>query len=169
MRKVVLAQRNQDPVETIMDLDGFDRILSLLQMLHILSQSGESRVLSSPRYANSLRATDQERIGQVVNYIIEHFTEPIRLGEVAAVARMSETAFCRYFKERTNLAVFQFIAELRIGRACKLLIEKESSIARVASRCGYSNLSNFNRQFKAVSGMTPREYRRKYADALAAS
>jgi AraC-like DNA-binding protein len=146
--------------------EGFDRILSLLKILHTLSLSDEFTVLSKQEYAGYLRAADQERFGQVIAYIMEHFSKPIRLRDIAAVANMSETSFCRYFKERTDVSVFQFIGDLRIGFARKLLSEKESSIARVASQCGYATLSNFNRQFKTFTGLTPREYRRMYAEAI---
>jgi AraC-like DNA-binding protein len=146
--------------------EGFARVLGLLRILHTLSLAEECHVLSRQGYANLLRAAEQERMEKVVSYIMGHFTEPIRLSDVAGVARMSETAFCRYFKEQTNLSLFQFISELRIGQACKLLAEENLSISRVAYRCGYNTLSHFNRQFKTTAGLTPREYKRKYAEAL---
>ena len=158
--------RVEEQLQALADGEGFDRILGLLKILHTLSLSEEFSVLSRQEYASYLRAADQERFAQVVAYIMEHFAEPIRLRDIALAARMSETAFCRYFKERTNRTVFQFIGELRIGYARKLLIEEGSNIGRVSSRCGYATLSNFNRQFKAISGLTPREYRRMYADSI---
>jgi AraC-like DNA-binding protein len=142
--------------------EGFDRILGLLGILHTLSLSEESLVLSRLGYAKGLRPMDQERMESVYAYLLGHFTEPIRLSDVASIARMSETAFCRYFKERTNMTLSRFVSELRIGYACKLLVEEDMTIARVAYGCGYGTLSNFNRQFKVVSGLTPREYKRKY-------
>lgn len=149
----------------LIDAEEFDRILGLLKILHTLSLSEEGHVLSKLSYATQSGPGDQERMEKVYAYLMGHFSEPIRLSDVAAVARMSETAFCRYFKERTNKSLSQFITELRIGYACKLLVVEDVSIARIAYRCGYNALSNFNRQFKAISGLTPREYKRKYAEA----
>jgi AraC-like DNA-binding protein len=159
----VLAQLRE-----LVHAEGFDRILGLLRILHTLSLSEEFQVLSHHGYAKLVKATDQDRMEKVVSYIMAHFAERIRLRDVAAVARMSETAFCRYFKEHTNLSLFQFVSELRIGHACKLLAEEDLSIGRIAYQCGYRTLSNFNRQFKAISGLTPREYKRKYAEVLTA-
>jgi AraC-like DNA-binding protein len=150
-------------LEALGKAEDFDRILGLLGILHTLSLSDEWHVLSRLGYANVLRPTDQERMEKVYAYLMGNFTERIRLSEVATIARMSDTAFCRYFKERTNMTLSQFVTELRIGYACKLLVEADGTIARAAYECGYGTLSNFNRQFKAISGLTPREYKRKYA------
>lgn len=146
--------------------EGFDAILRLLHILHVLSLSGEVHVLSRLGLARPLRPADQERMEQVIAYVMGHFTEPIRLDDVADIANMTRTAFCRYFKERTNKSLTEFIAELRIGYACKLLVEEDVNISQIALDAGYRTLSNFNRQFKALSGLTPREYKQKYAAAL---
>jgi AraC-like DNA-binding protein len=151
-------------LDELVRAEGFDRILGLLRILHTLSLAEQCHVLSGQGYASLLRTADQARMEKVVSYIMGHFTKPIRLSDVASVANMSETAFCRYFKEHTNLSLFQFISELRIGYARRLLAEEEVSITRIAYRCGYGTLSNFNRQFKAISGLTPREYKRKFAE-----
>ena len=160
-------------LEHLVRMEGFDSILGLLHILHTLSLSEEYEVLSRLGFVNQLSPTDQERMEQVYSYVMERFTEPIRLEKVAAVASMTETAFCRYFKERANKTLSQFIAELRIGYACKLLVEESLNISQIAYESGYPTLSNFNQQFKAISGLTPRQYRQKYAavhveaDALA--
>jgi AraC-like DNA-binding protein len=151
-------------LDDLLEAEGFDRILGLLRILHTLSLTDEYQVLSREGYANPLRTADPARMEKVVSYIMEHFSRPIRLADVAAVANMADTAFCRYFKEHTNLSLFRFIAELRIGYACKLLAEEELSVTRIAYRCGYRTLSNFNRQFKGIAGLTPREFRRGSGD-----
>lgn len=148
------------------DAEGFGAIIGLLQVLHTLSLTTEYRVLSTSGLNRPLRSEDQERMQRVCSYVMERFTDPIRLDEVASVASMTPTAFCRYFKERTNKSLTQFVAELRIGYACKLLVEKDLTISQLAQECGYPTLSNFNRQFKAISGLTPSEYKRAYAATL---
>lgn len=148
------------------DAEGFDGILGLLHVLHTLSLTSEYHILSTSGLNRPLRPEDQERMQRVCSYVMERFTDPIRLDEVAAVASMTPTAFCRYFKERTNKSLTQFVAELRIGYACKLLVEKDFTITQLAQECGYPTLSNFNRQFKSISGLTPSQYKQVYAAAL---
>lgn len=150
-------------LRTLVDAKGFDRILGLLHILHALSHSDEHHVLSRFGFSGALTPPDGERMERVFGYVMGRFTEPIRLDEVAAVASMTPTAFCRYFKERTNTSLSRFITELRIGYACKLLVEEDLSISQVSYEAGYRTLSNFNRQFKSVSGLTPRAYRHTYA------
>jgi AraC-like DNA-binding protein len=155
-------QRTGKALLRLVSAGGFDRILGLLHVLHMLSLSDEFSVLSRFGFASRLRPQDQERMQKVHAYVMGHFTEPITLHDVAAIAHMAPTAFSRYFKERTNRPFSRFITELRIGHASKLLVEKDLSISSVAYECGYPTLSNFNRQFKAITGLTPREYMRKY-------
>ena len=89
---------------------------------------------------------------------MEHYDEPISLSEISGVAAMTKNAFCKYFKRKTNKTYVQFLNELRVEQACKLLRDKpELNIAEIAERCGFQNISNFNRQFRAIKKMTPSE------------
>lgn len=145
---------------------GFECLLGLFQILHRLSISQEYEVLSRMAFSNPLRPADRERMRKVISYLMGNFTEPIHLKEIAAIANMSSTAFCRYFKQRTNKTLSQFVAEIRIGYACKLITQEDLSISQVAYESGYCTISNFNRQFKALSGLTPSEYKQKYVELL---
>jgi AraC-like DNA-binding protein len=100
----------------------------------------------------------------VFDYVMLNFPREIRLDTVADVAHMSPTAFCRYFKQRTRKTFSRFLNEVRIGNACKLLLEGDNTVTEVSFNCGYNNISNFNRQFKAISKFTPSEYVRKYRE-----
>lgn len=157
VRRALLALR---------EVEGFGAIIGLLQILHTLSLTAEYRILSTSGLSRPLRPEDQERMQRVCSYVMERFTDPIRLSDIATVASMTPTAFCRYFRERTNKSLTRFVAELRIGYACKLLVERDFTIGRLAQECGYATLSNFNRQFKTISGLTPSAYKRAYAAAL---
>ena len=159
-------RRITDALQELAEAAAFDRVLGLLQILHTLSLSEEYRVLSRHGFASSLRSEDQERMEQMCAYVMGHFTEPIRLEEKAKLANMTPTAFCRYLKERTNKSLSQFITELRIGYARRLLAEEDLKISQVAYQCGYPSFSNFNRQFKALSKMTPSAYKQKYAAVM---
>ncbi len=153
-------------VQALAGTTGFESVLGLLHILHTLSLSDEYTVLSRLGLPTPLRPVDQERMERVYAFLMGHFTQTIRLDEVASIANMAPTAFCRYFKERTNKSLSQFIAELRIGYACKLMVEEGLSVSQIAYECGYRALSNFNRQFKSITGVTPREYKRQYAAVL---
>lgn len=159
-------QRVTQALQDLKTATGFDRILGLLQILHTFSLSDEYRVLSRLSLANPVKPTDKERMSRVYTFLMENFTEQINLDEVAEVANMAPTAFCRYFKKRTNKTLWEFITELRIGYACKLLMEEDLSISQVAHESGYPTLSNFNQQFKSLSNLTPSEYQQKYAAAM---
>jgi AraC-like DNA-binding protein len=100
-------------------------------------------------------------MNDVYDFVMKNFKKEISLNEVAGVAAMNPHAFCRFFKSRTQRSLTQFINEVRIGHACKLLNDKNESISQVAFECGFNNLSNFNRSFKIVKNTTPRTYRKE--------
>ncbi len=152
-------------LHSLLESEGFTSILTLLHILDVLSRASQVSVLSRDGFSGAPGPINSERMERVIAYLMGHFTQELRLSDIAQIANMAPTAFCRYFRERTNKTFTQFIAELRIDYACKLLIEAERSISQVSEECGYQTLSNFNRQFKAISGLTPREYRRQYAAA----
>jgi AraC-like DNA-binding protein len=141
------------------DLSAFDRLIRLLQLLNTLAHSTDSVPLTSYGYVNNFKPSETERMQKVHTYILQNFTREIRLSEIASLAGMSEGAFCRYFKVRANKTVTDFISEVRIGHACRLLVNKEWNIARIAFECGFDTLSNFNRQFKKITLQTPTAYR----------
>jgi AraC-like DNA-binding protein len=141
---------------------GIESIIQLLSILHVLAESSEFTYISSIGYSNTSKETDKDKMSEVYNYIVQNFKRNIMLDEVAAIANMSPTTFSRYFKARTNKPFSAFIAELRIGLACKLLMEEEDSISQICYRCGFNTLSNFNKQFKELMHKTPFEYRKEY-------
>jgi AraC-like DNA-binding protein len=104
-----------------------------------------------------------KRMQDVMSYTMEHFDQPIPLEAISEVASMTKNAFCKYFKKRTNKTYVQFLTELRVEHACKLLQQKkDASISMVAYESGFGNLSNFNRQFKMIKQMSPSEYRKLF-------
>lgn len=137
------------------------RIASLLNILEILIHS-ERQPLSSFIYDNKYTKNEEKRMNEVFQFTLKHFPESISLDEVAEKAYMSKNAFCRYFKKRTNKTYFQFLIEVRIDHACKLLFkDKELPISKLPLMCGFNNIANFNRKFKELKGMTPSQYRVK--------
>lgn len=153
-------------MKDLLHLKGIESIIQLLSILQVLANSAEFNFISSLGYTNTSKETDKDRMTEVYNYIMKHFRQNISLEEVADVANMSATSFSRYFKARTNKSFSAFVGELRIGSACKLLMEDKNTIAQVSLECGFNTLSNFNKQFKELMLKTPFEYRKEYARLL---
>ena len=115
--------------------------------------------LSLTKLSPSLSSISQDRINDVVNYVIENYKNNISLSEAAEIVNMSESSFSRYFMKTTGNRFSEFVSRIRLGRACVMLYETDDQIATIAFASGYNNLANFNRQFIKLKGMTPREYR----------
>lgn len=144
---------------------GLERILILLHILEIISNSVEYEYLASQGYTNYFSEKDINRLDKVYQYIRDNFTETISLDDIAAVANMTPTAFCKYFRNKTKKTFSNFVNEVRIGYACKLLWNKNLSICDICFKCGFNNLTNFNKNFKRYTGRIPTEYK-KYISAF---
>lgn len=148
-------------------LEGFDRILGLLTLLNILAGSiGRSVAISSMSFASPPKDSDNRRINAVFEYIIRNYDSEIRLENVSEIANMAPTAFCRYFKSRTRNTFTEFLQKIRVGQACRLLIEEDLSVSQVCYRSGFNNLSNFNSVFKSITGYTPTAYAEMHRVAI---
>jgi AraC-like DNA-binding protein len=136
------------------------RLLSLLEILDILARSEDYDYLTSGNsFGTNIK--DSERVNKVFEYVMKNFKNDIRLVEVADLIAMSESSFSRYFKSRTNKNFSDFITQVRIAHACKLLVEDKLGIADICYESGFNNLSNFNRKFKEVTNITPSVYQRR--------
>lgn len=140
--------------------DGMRRLVRLFTILDELARSRELETLASPNFMDTSDLGDQDRIEQVYHYINLNYREEIRLEDVANLVHMTPSAFSRFFKRRTTKTLTQYINELRIGRACALLMESDLSISEVCYQAGFNNLSYFNRTFQKHKEMTPKQYRR---------
>jgi len=135
------------------------RIVLLLELLMSIASLKKSLHISSA-YHNDNIFTQSERINKVYNYTLQHFRSNIYIKDVAAIANLTTNSFCRYFKSCTRKSYTQFIAELRIGHACKLLSEGEKSIKQICYESGFNNITHFNRLFKKLKDVQPHEYRK---------
>ncbi|HXX95133.1 MAG TPA: AraC family transcriptional regulator [Planctomycetota bacterium] len=149
-------------LEAMDALEGSFRLFELLEILGILSRSREGRSLSSREFVPSLRGSDPGRIDRVCRFLTEHYTESLPLAQAARVAHLSIPAFSRFFKQRTGKTLVGYLTELRVGRACRALIETDRTVSEIAFESGFNNLSNFNRRFLKAKGMSPREFRREH-------
>jgi AraC-like DNA-binding protein len=158
------ANKAIEVIHKLMNMEDFDRILTFLSLLNIIATSSDYRLLASEGYFNSLKENETDRMNRVHTYVMKNFREKISLNEVAAIANMSPSSFSRYFKIHANKTFSDFLAEIRIGYSCKLLISQKMDIAQVCYDSGFNTLSNFNRQFKALTHYNPLEYRKKYTE-----
>ncbi len=136
------------------------RFIILLELLKLLSKS-KSKPLSSFIYEKQYTDIEGKRMSAVMEYTMNNYHKNISLDTIATVAAMTKNAFCKYFKKRTNKTYFRFLNELRVENASKLLLSNtDLSIAEIADKSGFNNISNFNRQFKSVKQIVPSEYRK---------
>lgn len=139
---------------------GFQRMLLLLQCILDMATSKEYKVLS--RNFNATNERTNPAIEKIIAYSFKHFLEPISLSEIAAVAEMSVPGFCRFFKKNIKKTYFNFLQELRIGHACKLLNDTEKPILEICYDSGYNSWAHFSKQFKQIKGMAPSAYRKQF-------
>lgn len=141
---------------------GFERVVKLLTLLNDLAHATDYQLLTSPGYTNTVKKNETDRMQLVHNYVLNHFPDDLSLDTISDLAGMTPPAFCRYFKTRSNKTFSEFVSEVRIGHACKLLIAGKLTITQVSFESGFRTLSNFNRQFKVITGQTPSGYVRSY-------
>ncbi|WP_044173055.1 AraC family transcriptional regulator [Flectobacillus major] len=147
---------------SMLDATSIDRVILLLKVLRRMANASDVQELSKTDDSATLDEQNTKRIDQIYSFSLNNFTREITLEEVAEVANISVNSFCRYFKTHTRKTYFQFLLELRIGHACKLLAEEKLSISQVAYESGFNNLSHFNRSFKAIMQLKPQQYQKLY-------
>jgi AraC-like DNA-binding protein len=149
-------------MENLLHLEGYSKLMCLFDILQTIATSEEKKPLSSLGYRNTFSPHDADRINAVFDFVMKNFETDINLSEVASIAHMSDSAFCKFFKSRTGKTFSHILNEIRIGHACKLFIEQGNSVSDVCYSSGYNSLSYFNRKFKAVTKFAPLEYRNRF-------
>ena len=141
---------------------GTMRIILLLEVLNIMAFSKDLTMLNSCEFQYHDKS-EMDRLNEIYRYTTTNFIEKITLEEIASVACLSVNSFCRYFKYQTNKTYSQFLNEIRIGHACKLLVENKLSVSEICHESGFNNFSNFNRYFKLQTGQSPLEYKKSFS------
>lgn len=175
MRKMMLEARKglSFPLEAIMRVyhlidtlssvkDGFYAVTQFMTILYELSKCDGARTLATSSYAKVEAGSDSRRILKVKNYISQNYMDEIRLSTMAGIAGMSPSAFSRFFKLHTGRNLSEYIIDLRLGYASRMLVDTSKSIAEISYACGFNNLSNFNRIFKKKKNCSPSEFRENY-------
>jgi AraC-like DNA-binding protein len=152
-------------MEEMLQASGTQRITILINLLTAIAATTEKSPLSSLGFVQEYNLQRTDKINEIYHYTFSNFTNPISIEAVAKAVHISPHSFCRYFKTRTSKTYFEFLAELRIGYACKLILENEMSVAQVCYSSGFNNVANFNRKFKELTGRTPLQYFKEYAAA----
>jgi AraC-like DNA-binding protein len=142
--------------------EGFYAVMQFLTILYELSKCDGARTLASTSYAKVAVEDDSRRILKVKNYISTNFMDEMRLATLADIAGMSPSAFSRFFKLHTGRNLTDYIIDIRLGYATRMLVDTSRSISEISFNCGFNNLSNFNRIFKKKKGCSPSEFRESY-------
>ena len=145
----------------MLDTEGTDRIILLMQALLETARSGQMELLSSESYLHQ-HELREERLRDVYAYTYSNFKKKIQLEEIASVARISPTSFCRYFKSLTQKTYSQFLSEVRVGKACQLLINHSMDIKQVCYESGFNNFASFHKSFKQITGKSPLTYQKQF-------
>ena len=148
-----------DLLRGMKDLHGWRRLRALIDILGLLSESIDYRLLASSGFSPALRVGDGVRMEAVCHYVNATFADSISQTRAAGLAGLSPSAFSRFFHRRAGKTFESYVNEVRVGHACRLLDERDASVTEVAFQVGFNNLSNFNRRFRQVTGLTPRDYR----------
>ncbi len=152
-----------DRIKALKTKTGFDSVLELFSILHDLSNCRNMRILSDSSFNNGeYFSYNSRRISKAMDYLHTNFEKPISLSDVAKLVNMSDVAFSRFFKARTGNNFIDSLIEIRLGHASRMLIDTTHTIGEIAYRCGFNNMSNFNRVFKKKKNCTPKEFRENY-------
>ncbi len=141
---------------------GFNGVLELMAILNELAEEGNYRQLSSSAFASVKPTCDSRRVQKVQAYIDANYKKEIRLNDLAALVGMTPTAFSRFFKLRTGRSISDYVIDVRLGHASRLLVDSTTSVAEICYECGFNNISNFNRIFKKKKGSSPKVFRDIY-------
>lgn len=153
-------ERVREQMEAMKDTQGLEKLIHLLTIFRVLAYSQEYNVLSNSFAPNKLHKIDESRMDKVFSYSLKNFKEKISIEDVATLCNLSSTSFCRYFKTITNKSYFDFLTEVRLNHACRLILDSDLTMQHIAIESGFENTSNFYRHFKNFKATTPTEYRK---------
>jgi AraC-like DNA-binding protein len=151
-----------ETLEELLDADGPQRIILLIHALITISRCKQLETLASIGFKHDFVEAENDRINDIYDYTLKNFKRPIQLDEIAGVANISPNSFCRYFKSRTRKTYSQFLIEIKVGHACKLLIESGLSIKQLCYESGFNNFTSFHKYFKMITGKSPLIYQKEF-------
>lgn len=141
---------------------GLEYYIGLLSIFNHLLKIEDRYRLSNPINGSSVFSKNIEKVNKVYEYVFQNIQEGIKLEEASAVLNMAPSSFCRFFKKKTGQTFMEYVKNVRLGIAAKLLAETNKQITQICFESGYNNLANFNHYFKAGMGKTPSDYRKNF-------
>lgn len=141
---------------------GIDKMINFFSLLKIMCSSEKRTFLCSDNYKQTFDERGNKKMTDVYNYIRENYFKPISLERISRIAHMSPFAFSRYFKKNCGAGFVEYLNRVRMNKACYLLRETEYPVNEIASECGFSSISNFNKQFRKTESLSPRDYRAQF-------
>ncbi len=148
-------------IRKLVDAKGFERIVLLCQALHLMAKRQEYKTLSTQE-VKEFNPKNKSRLDTIFQFTLTNFQETIKIGQVAKNVQMSIPAFCSYFKKSTKKTYIDFLNEIRVGYACKQLVDSQKNIETICYESGFNTLANFNKQFLKVKKITPSKYRKQF-------
>jgi AraC-like DNA-binding protein len=147
-----------DIMGAMIKMSDTERLYALFQIFSLFTKKLHYEPLSTPQFVTSFLSDENKVMNKVVQYMMQNFQKNIRVNDLLAIAHMSNSSFCNLFKETYRMTFKDYLLKVRVGYACRQLMEDNKSIAEIAFKSGFENLSNFNRQFKKIKNLTPKEY-----------
>ncbi|SDD51159.1 AraC family transcriptional regulator [Pedobacter soli] len=147
----------------IIESTGTMRIIRLLEVLTVIANCSEKNILVSLGFKPNFLENEKDRIQSIYNYTISNYKKKIELKEIAAVAKISPNSFCKFFKTKSRKTYTQFLNEIRVGQACKLLIENDLTVKEICYDCGFYNFTSFHKYFREITGKSPLKYQQAFS------
>ena len=156
--KIESGKKITDIMTNMVKMNDTERLYSLFSIFSIFAKKVQYELLSSPQFVSTFLSDENKVMNKVVQYLMQNFQNKIRVTDLLKIANMSNSSFCSLFKATYRMTFKDYLLKIRIGYACKQLMENSKSISEIAYKSGFENLSNFNRQFKKIKTITPKEY-----------
>jgi AraC-like DNA-binding protein len=157
-----LAKKVMKNLKNLVEINGLESYIELLKVFNLLLKNEEREYLSETSFNSVSFVKDQHQINKVYEYVFQNLQEGVQLKAAADLLNMASGSFCRYFKKKTKLTFMQYVKNVRIGLAAKMLVETDKQITQICYESGYNNLANFNHYFKGIMKMSPSEYRKSF-------
>jgi AraC-like DNA-binding protein len=141
---------------------SFDRLNNFFRLMDIIGSSKSNISLASEEYLRKRFTPGNRRIALLHEFLMNHYREEIDLKKLADLVHMAEGSLCRFFKMNVGTSIFEYLNQIKVEFACKLLMDPDMGVFDVCLDSGFNNLSHFNKQFRKITGVTPSEYRKRY-------
>ena len=156
------AKKTESHLVNMVHNKGIEKMISFFSVLKIMCSSDKRSLLCTENYKRAFDERGNKKMTDIFDYVRENYSKPITLEKVSRMAHMSPFAFSRYFKKYASSGFVEYLNKVRMNKAGHLLRETEYQVHEIASQCGFSSISNFNKQFRRTEGLAPRDYRARF-------